>query len=123
MAEPVEVGGAGAGGLEVGVRVELGFCGSVGQCPGRCAGRLSGGGGRFAAAKEVEDGLGAVVAAGRRELFEVPDFLPDNGPARASGLDGATDEQQSVVEDRVRAGLVGVVEEGAVNQTEAVLRG
>lgn len=39
------------------------------------------------AAKILEDGL--VVTAGRCELFEVPDHLPDDGPARAWGIDGA----------------------------------
>src|SRR3954453_13270144 len=86
VAEPFQVRGAGAGGLEVGIGVESGPGRAVGE-RALWRGRLGGGGGRAGAAEEVEGGLRAVVAAGGGHLVQVPGHLADDRAARAAGGD------------------------------------
>ncbi|GGW24035.1 hypothetical protein GCM10010339_93810 [Streptomyces alanosinicus] len=83
---------------------------------------LGGGGGRGGVVEEVEGGLGSVVAAGGGHFVEVPGHLADDGAARAAGLDLAAYQQQPGVEHGVCDVLVGVFEEGDVDQSGAVLQ-
>jgi hypothetical protein len=70
------------------IRVEACPGGAVGQCPLRRGG-LRGGRGWGGAAEQVQRGLRAQFAAGRRDFFQVPGHCADDGAARAAGLDGA----------------------------------
>jgi hypothetical protein len=96
-------------------RVRCGWAGA--GCGCRVGGRLG------CRAEEGEGGLGAVVAAGGGDLVQVPGHGTDDGAAGAAGLDRAAHQQQPAVEDGVRAGRVGVLEEGEVDQAGAVLQG
>ncbi|ALC25685.1 hypothetical protein ABE83_00195 [Streptomyces sp. CFMR 7] len=102
--------------------MEAGTGGTVGNRPPGPGYGLGGSGGGVLA-QEVEDGLGAVGGAGGGELVEVPGHLTDHGAPGAAGFDGAAYEKQPVVEDGVRAPLVGVLEERQIDEAAAVFEG
>jgi hypothetical protein len=119
VSQAAPVLGAGAGGLEVGVGVQVGSGGAIDQG----ALGLGGGGRRRGLAQEVQGSLGAVVAAHGGELFEVPGHGADDGAAWTAGLHGAAHQQQTRVENRVGDRVVGVLEENDVDQAGAVFEG
>lgn len=94
---------------------------AVGQRPLRRGGLRRGWGGG-GASEQFQRGLRAQVAAGRGDFFQVPGHRADDGAARSAGFDGAAHQQEPGVEHGVRDVLVGVLEEGDVDQARAVLQ-